>query len=239
WVMNMLNIIPSLFTFAVFPVLARQAAVDRARLRRSYHLSVKLLTVVALPTAVLMTLIAAPLVWLLSGPLYLPHGAVALRLLVWSIAFGWINSLTNYVLIALNRQRYVVWASAARVVFAIAANLLLVPRFSYVASAWIIIGGELLLTALFAVDVRRHLGPIGWGEVLGRPTLAAMAMGAAAWAVGAYSRPLAVISSLLVYPVALVLLRILTPEERRQLASLLPASLRKALSRAAPGSVSS
>ncbi|MGD8996740.1 MAG: oligosaccharide flippase family protein [Anaerolineae bacterium] len=239
WVMNMLNIIPSLFTFAVFPVLARQAAVDRARLRRSYHLSVKLLTVVALPTAVLMTLIAAPLVWLLSGPLYLPHGAVALRLLVWSIAFGWINSLTNYVLIALNRQRYVVWASAARVVFAIAANLLLVPRFSYVASAWIIIGGELLLTALFAVDVWRHLGPIGWGEVLGRPTLAAMAMGAAAWAVGAYSRPLAVISSLLVYPVALVLLRILTPEERRQLASLLPASLRKALSRAAPGSVSS
>jgi O-antigen/teichoic acid export membrane protein len=239
WVMNMLNIIPSLFTFAVFPVLARQAAVDRARLRRSYHLSVKLLTVVALPTAVLMTLLAAPLVWLLSGPLYLPYGAIALRLLVWSIVFGWINSLTNYVLIALNRQRYVVWASAARVVFAVAASLLLVPGFSYVASAWIIIGGELLLTVLFAVDVRRHLGSVMWREVLGRPTVAVMAMGATAWAVGAFSRPLALVSSLVAYAVALVVLRVLTPEERSQLALLLPPALRKVLGRAATGGVSS
>ncbi|MGD9029378.1 MAG: oligosaccharide flippase family protein [Anaerolineae bacterium] len=239
WVMNMLNIIPSLFTFAVFPVLARQAAVDRARLRRSYHLSVKLLTVVALPTAVLMTLLATPLVWVLSGPLYLPHGAIALRLLVWSIVLGWINSLTNYVLIALNRQGYVVWASAARVVFAVVANLLLVPRFSYVASAWIIIGGELLLNVLFAFDVRRHLGSVAWGEVLGRPALAGLAMGAAAWAVGAYSGPLALIASLVVYVAAVILLRVLTHEERSQLASLLPAPLRKALGGVAPGSVSS
>jgi O-antigen/teichoic acid export membrane protein len=239
WVMNMLNIIPSLFTFAVFPVLARQAAVDRARLRRSYHLSVKLLTVVALPTAVLMTLLATPLVWVLSGPLYLPHGAIALRLLVWSIVLGWINSLTNYVLIALNRQGYVVWASAARVVFAVVANLLLVPRFSYVASAWIIIGGELLLNVLFAFDVRRHLGSVAWGEVLGRPALAGLAMGAAAWAVGAYSGPLALIASLVVYVAAVILLRVLTHEERSQLVSLLPAPLRKALGGVAPGSVSS
>jgi O-antigen/teichoic acid export membrane protein len=234
--MNMLNIIPSLFTFAVFPVLARQAAVDRARLRRSYSLSVKLLTTVALPTAVLMALVAAPLVWLLSGPQYLPHGAVALRLLVWSIASGWMNSLTNYLLIALNRQRYVVWASAARVVYAVVANLLLVPRYSYVASAWIIIGGEVLLNLLFAVDVRRHLGSLAWGKVLGRPALAGVAMGATAWAVGAYSRPLALLSSLVVYILALVLLRVLTPEERSQLTSLLPAPLRKALGRAALGS---
>jgi O-antigen/teichoic acid export membrane protein len=238
WVMNMLNIIPSLFTFAVFPVLARQAAVDRARLRRSYRLAVKLLTMVALPTAVLMVLTAAPLVWLLNGPRYLPHGAIALRLLVWSIAFGWINSLTNYVLIALNRQRYVVWASAARVVFAVVANLLLVPGFSYVASAWIIIGGELLLDVLFAIGVRRHLGAVRWGEVLGRPVLAGVAMGATAWALGAYSRPLSLFLSLVVYVTALVLLRVLTPKERSQLASLLPAPLRKALNRAAPGGVS-
>jgi O-antigen/teichoic acid export membrane protein len=165
----------------------------------------------------------------------LPHGAVALRLLVWSIVFGWINSLTNYVLIALNRQRYVVWASAARVAFAVVANLLLVPRFGYVASAWIIIGGELLLNVLFAVDVRRNLGSIGWGELLGRPALAGVVTGATAWVVGAYSRPLALFSCLVVYLMALVLVRVLTPQERSQLASLLPVPLRKALHRATPG----
>jgi O-antigen/teichoic acid export membrane protein len=239
WVMNMLNIIPSLFTFAVFPVLARQAAADRARLRRSYHLSVKLLTIVALPTAMLVAAGAGPLVRVLSGPRYLPHGAVALRLLVWSIVFGWTNSLANYVLIALNRQRYVVLASAARVVFAVAANLLLVPRFSYVASAWIITGGELLLYALFALDLRRELGSLAWGVVFGRPVLAGAAMGATAWALGYLNRPLALLLGLVVYALALARMNVLTAEEKGQLESLLPPAARRVLGTLAPGEVAS
>ncbi len=229
WVMNMLNIIPSLFTFAVFPVLSRQAAEDRIRLRRSYQLSAKLLTIVALPTAVMITMMATPMVWLLSGPQYLPHGAIALRLLVWSIIFGWVNSLTNYVLIALDRQRYVVLASAARVIFAVAANLLFVPTFNYVASAWIIIGGELILNVLFAIDLHHHLGSVAWGEIVGRPGVAGVAMGATAWLIGAGSRPLAVLSSLVIYVLSLLLLRVLTAEEMERLASLLPAPLRRAI----------
>ena len=233
WVMNMLNILPSLFTFAVFPVLARQAAEDRNRLRRSYQLSAKLLTIVALPTAVTITLLATPMVWLLSGPQYLPHGALALRLLVWSIVFGWINSLTNYVLIALNRQRYVVWASAARVFFAVVANLVFVPRFSYVASAWIIIGGEIILTLLFAVDLHRRLGAVAWGKIAGRPAVAGIAMAATAWLMEAGGRPLALVSSLVVYLLSLILVRALTAEERERLASLLPVPLRRAMDRLA------
>ena len=120
-------------------------------------------------------------------------------MLVWSILFGWINSLTNYVLIALNRQRYVLLASGARVVFTIVANLLFVRTFSYIASAWIIIGGELLLVLLFYADLRRHLGPVGWVRTLGRPMLAGLAMGAATWAVAAYSRPLALLAGPAVY----------------------------------------
>ncbi len=226
WVVA-LNIIPSLFTFAVFPVMSRQAAQDRSGLRRSYRLSVKLLTMVALPAAVLVTLLATVLVGLLSGGRFLPHGAVILRLLIWSIIFGWINSLTNYVLIALNRQRYVLLASGARVVFTIAANLIFVRTFSYVASAWIIVGGELLLALLFYADLRRHLGPVGWVRTLGRPALAGLAMGAVAWVVAAYSLPLALAVGLVIYPAALVLLRALTPEEWALLSPLLPARLRK------------
>jgi len=225
WV-DALNIIPTFFTFAVFPVMSRQAAQDRSGLRRSYRLSVKLLTLISLPAAVLVTLLATVLVGLLGGGKFLPDGAVALQILIWSILFGWINSLTNYVLIALNRQRYVLLASGARVIFTIAANLLFVRTFSYVASAGIIIGGELLLALLFYADLRRHLGPVGWVRTLGRPMLAGLAMGATAWAVAAYSRPLALLASVIVYLAALVLLRVLTPEEWTILAPLLPAPLR-------------
>ena len=225
WV-DALNIIPSFFTFAVFPVMSRQAAHDRAGLRRSYRLSVKLLTLLSLPAAVLVTLLATSLVGLLSGSQFLPYGAVTLQLLIWSIIFGWINSLTNYVLIALNRQRYVLLVSGVRVLFTVIASLLFVGRFSYVASAWIIITGELLLVLLFAADLRRQLGPLGWGQTLGRPALAGLAMGATAWALASFSLPLALLASLVVYPAGLILLRPLAPEEWALLAPLLPARLR-------------
>ena len=225
--LDALNIIPQFFTFAVFPIMSRQAAQDRSGLQRSYRLSVKLLVLVALPAAVLVTVLATTLVGLLSGREFLPQGAQVLQLLIWSIVFGWINSLTNYVLIALNRQRYVLLASGARVIFSIVANLLLVGTFGHVASALIIIGGELLLVVLFYADLRRHLGIVGWGRTLGRPVLAGFAMGAIAWAVATFSIPLALLASLIIYPVALLLLRAFTPEEWQMLLPLLPASLRR------------
>ena len=229
WV-DALNIVPQFFTLAVFPVMARQAAQDRSGLQRSYRLSVKLLTMITLPVAVLVTLLATVLVGLLSGGKFLPHGAVALQLLIWSIVFGWLNSLTNYVLIALNRQRYVLLASGARVLFTVVANMLVVRTFSYVASAWILVGGELLLVLLFYADLRRHVGPVGWVQTFARPVLAGLAMGATAWAVALYSRPLALLATLAVYPIALILLRALTPEEREMLAPLVPGPVRGALS---------
>lgn len=226
WV-DALNIIPSFFTIAVFPVVARLAVEDREALRTAYRLSVKLLLAVAFPTAILVASLATPLVGLLSGSAFLPHGAVALRILVWSILFGWFNSLTNYVLIALNRQRYVFLASGARVVFTVVANLLLTGRYSYVASAWILIGGELLLAILFAVDLTRQVGALGWRQMLERLTLAGLGTAALAAAITSYSRPLALLLALLVYPPLIVGLKAFTPQEREMLGSLLPAPLRR------------
>ncbi len=226
WV-DALNIIPSFFTIAVFPVVARLAVEDREALRAAYRLSVKLLVAVAFPTAILMTLLATPLVGLLSGSAFLPHGAVALRLLVWSIPFGWFNSLTNYVLIALNRQRYVFLASGVRVAFTVGANLLLTGRYSYVASAWILIAGELLLAVLFAADLTRQVGPVGWRQTLGRLMLAGLGTGALTAAVAFYSRPAALLVAPMAYPLLVIGLGAFTPAERETLRSLLPGPLQR------------
>lgn len=226
WV-DALNIIPSFFTIAVFPVVARLAVEDREALRIVYRLSVKMLLAAAFPTAILVTLLATPLVGLLSGSAFLPHGAVALRLMVWSILFGWINSLTNYVLIALNRQRYVFLASGARVVFTVLMNLLLTGRYSYVASAWILIAGELLLAALFAVDLTRQVGAVGWRQTLGRLALAGLGTAALTATATLYSRSVALAATLVAYPLLVIGVGAFTPSEREMLGSLLPGPLQR------------
>lgn len=230
WV-DALNIIPQFFTFAVFPVMSRQAAQDRARLLRSYRLSVRLLVLVALPATVLITLLAVPLVGLLSGSQFLPDGAIALRLLIWSIVCGWVNSLTNFVLIALNRQRYVLLASGARVVFTVVANLLLVGAYGYTASAWIITAGELLLAVLFYVDLRRQLGPISWPRLLARPLLAGLVMGAVTLVASRVGVLLAAVLGPVAYLGAAIVLRVLSPQEVALLAPALPQAIRWRVSR--------
>ncbi len=224
WV-DAFNIIPAFFTVAVFPVVSRLASDDRRGLLRSYRLSVKMLVMISFPLAVYVTLLATPLVGLLSGREFLPHGAIVLRILIWSILSGWINSLTNYVLIALNRQRYVLLASGARVVFAVAANLLCVGSFGYLASAWILVAGELLLLLLFCADLHRQLGPLGWLRTIGRSLLPGLVMGGVVWTVAHISIPAALVAGLVAYAISLLLLRVFEPDEWEMLMPLLPAKL--------------
>ncbi|GIV82010.1 MAG: hypothetical protein KatS3mg051_1364 [Anaerolineae bacterium] len=133
--LDALNIIPAFLTMALLPVMARQAREDRAALRRNYALAVKLLVMVALPVAVITTFIAEPLIRVLGGAEYLPAGGIALQIMIWSIPIGWINSVTNYVIVALDRQRTLMFAFAAGVIFNVITNLLLLPAYSYRAAA--------------------------------------------------------------------------------------------------------
>ncbi len=127
--LDALNIIPAMFTFAVFPIVSRQAREDRGAFLRSYRLGIKLLVTLALPIAVITTLFARELVLLLGDRAYLPHSQIALQIMIWSIPIGWMNSLTNYELIALDQQRYLTRAFFIGVTFNVVANLLLMPRY--------------------------------------------------------------------------------------------------------------
>ncbi|MGD9101824.1 MAG: oligosaccharide flippase family protein, partial [Anaerolineae bacterium] len=149
-----LNVIPAFFTFAIFPVMSRQAHEDRAALSVTYHLAIKLLVVLALPAAMAMTLLARPFIAILGGDAFLPDSAIALQLMVWSIPIGWINSVTNYVLIAVDQQRFLTRAFIAGLVFNLLANGIFIYAYDYRAAAVVTIFSELVLLISFYVGVR-------------------------------------------------------------------------------------
>ncbi len=152
--LDALNIIPAFLTMALLPIMARQAHEDRTGLKRNYLLAVKLLVMIALPVAVVTTFIAEPLVRVLGGEEYLPAGGIALQLMIWSIPIGWINSVTNYVIVALDRQRTLTLAFAAGVLFNLITNLIFLPAFSYRAAAIITIFSEGVLFIAFYRIIR-------------------------------------------------------------------------------------
>ncbi|MEO0562187.1 MAG: flippase, partial [Chloroflexota bacterium] len=178
-----LNVIPAFFTMALFPRLSQQAKDDRAGMRRGYALSLKLLAAVVFPAAVLLTFWARPLTLLLGGQAFLPEGAIALQIMVWSMPLGWMNSLTQYVLIALDRQRQLTWAFAVGVTFNIVTNLIFIPMYGFRAAAVTTIFSEAILMIGFAVLLRGELPGVNVIGVLWRPGLAAGVMSAVMWGV--------------------------------------------------------
>jgi O-antigen/teichoic acid export membrane protein len=216
------NIIPSTFTIAIFPIISRFAQGARESLIKAYTLAVKALLIVSLPLALLVTFYARGLILIFGGSEYLPHSAIALSLLIWYAPVGFINSVTQYLLIAINQQRFLTRAFIIGLTFNIVANLIFIPSYGYQAAAVITILSEIALFLPFYYAVRQHLTTIPWLSLAWRPALSTLFMGAFLWWFKGLNFLLLVPSSLLLYLVTLVALGTFTQEEIAIVRELIP-----------------
>lgn len=224
-----LGIISSSFTLALFPLLSQHAQSARDAMARTVGFAIKLLLVVSLPISVGTTLIAPEIILLFAGPDYLPHSAIALQILIWFLPFSFVNGLVQYVLIAINQQRFITVSFLIATVFNLAGNLLLIPMLGYVGAAVTTVVSEWVLMAPFWYCLRRHLPPIPALQAAWRPAVAAAAMGLLVWAMRGWSVPLAVALAPFVYGAGLLALRVFGKEELALLDRLLPRRARKAV----------
>ena len=176
-----LLIIPQYFTVAIFPLMSRYAATSRDSLMRAYVLSLRLLLIIALPIAAAMPFIAEGLIMVLGGGEYLPDSMIALQIIIWFLPFSFVNSVTQYILIAIDQQRFLTRAFLIGVVFNITANLLVIPTYSYQGAAVVTILSELVLLVPFYYAVRKHLGPLPWLSLFWQPTVASAVMAGVMW----------------------------------------------------------
>jgi O-antigen/teichoic acid export membrane protein len=223
-----INIVPAFFTQALFPVLSRQAKEDTAKFRRTYTFGLKLMLALALPLAVVFTLLATPLTLILAGESYLPNGAIALMIMIWSIPLGWMNSLTQYALIALDLQRYITRAFIVAVLFNIITNIIFIPIYSFQAAAVTTIFSELVLLIPFLWLINRGIGQrMNWFSLIWRPVVATLAMGLVAFALGVVNVLLALVVASAVYALVLLALKPLDENELAILRPMLPTRVRQ------------
>jgi O-antigen/teichoic acid export membrane protein len=222
---NALQIIPAYFTLALFPIISRAIKEDMDTARRMYTMSLKLMLLLALPIAALTTFAAPLLIGLLGGREFLPQGAIALQIIIWSIPFGWLNSVTNYVLIALGLERLQPRAFAIAVGFNVIGNWLLIPRYSYIAAGIITILSEVVLLIVFSFILRQREVAINWVQFAARPLMLTGIMLGVMWLGNQLNLVLALIGGAAVYAVGLLVLRILGPAEKQALGAILPRSL--------------
>ena len=209
-----LNIVPSTFTLAIFPLFSSYADSARERLNHAYHLALKFLLLMAIPLTVLTVYAARDLILILGGPEYVPGSVTVLQVLIWFLPFSFINSVTHYVLIAVGQQRFLTVAFVIGAAFNVTANLIAIPLYGILGAAVVTILSELVLLMPFYYGIRKHVGPVPWVRLTWRPILATAIMGLALYPLRDRSFLLMIPVGLAIYVALLLLLRTFTAEDR-------------------------
>jgi O-antigen/teichoic acid export membrane protein len=125
-----------------------------------------------LPLCVASAIFARPIVHVALGSQY--DGAVPLvRILALAGAVALIANVLGTLLIAASIVRPMVLQNVVATVFNIGGNVLLVPRYGVVASAWLTVATELIVSVGALALLWRRLAPRPWLAAGFRPALAA------------------------------------------------------------------
>jgi O-antigen/teichoic acid export membrane protein len=136
---------------------------------------------IAFPLAVGTTLLAEPIIRTFVGDTYVPYSVVALQILAWTLPFSFVNGLLQYVLIAANQQRFITASFILAAIFNVTANLMAIPRWSFVGAAITTVASEVILLGPFWLGTQRFVGPVRLGAVAWRPALASAIMAGPVW----------------------------------------------------------
>lgn len=137
---------------ALLPVFSRWQNLNRwgSRLERAYQQAFDLLLVGGLLLAVGVYFGAPLLVGLLAGGRFAEfYPAVGvMRLLTVAVFLAYLNHLTGYTIVALGKQRPYFFVALASLVFNVAVNLVVIPRYSFYGAAVVTILTEALVLTI-------------------------------------------------------------------------------------------
>lgn len=211
------GIVSSSFTLALFPRLSRTS-----NLTDAYRLALRILLQIALPLAAGVALLSSPIVAIVGGREYLPDSATALAILICYLPLSYVNGLTQYVLIAAGRQRLLTIGFVATFVFNVAANAVLIPRFSFVGASWVTVLSEVVLLIPFRWAVNRVAPGVSLIEEARAPLLATLLMAPVAWWLRDAIHPIAsIVAGAAVYCAALYTLGGIDARQQQLLRSFL------------------
>jgi len=146
--LQMLAFIPDAYYQAVFPSMARSYAHGlKQELGALYKHSFRLLVILSIGVAMVITVLADRIVFLVFGPTY-ENSVLVLRIIVWSIVIYSASVVLGTVAIVSHNERPYTYFAGIAMVVNIVLNLILIPTWSFVGSGIARLCSMLLLVTL-------------------------------------------------------------------------------------------
>lgn len=166
-VLEMLLLVPAIFIGNIFPILSKFWADQDERLHRVLQQVFDLMATFGGAVTVTVAVLASPIILFIAGPQF-GAAAVPLRILTLTIFLTYFTSIYTFTALALNQQRRLALVYAWATAFNLLANLLFIPRYSYLAAAWVTFATEVIvligsfLICRWTLQLRLQVGILGW-----------------------------------------------------------------------------
>lgn len=171
-----LTMISHAICLALYPSLTRQRASMPQGLVRAYERALQYLFMLSIPIAVGTTILAGPIILTLYREALAP-AVVPLRILIWVLPLLFLSEFLGYVVIIADREQRAARALIVSTTCNVLLNLLLIPRFGYLAASVVTVITEAVLVGQYLWELRGELAGVRRAEVFGKPLLAALVMG--------------------------------------------------------------
>jgi len=156
-------IIPLYFMNSVLPVLTKSIKEKSQKYKDVIRYSFDFLASMSAPLVVGGFILAFPIIFIISTPEFLSdipndfYGSdIALKILIFALAFQFLNILFAFILIALDKQTKLLYINAVGVMINISLNFIVIPAYGFRGAALTSVLSELyILIATFLVA--RHL----------------------------------------------------------------------------------
>jgi len=165
---NLLGVLAAPLGYVVFPTMSKMHAMgDPAQIRRLVRRITGAMAAYSIPAAAAMGVLAAPILAITVKSDFLPAIPACLVLLAAFVVAN-VTIWTRPVTLAIGRPEISTWANALQSVVAVGSAILLVPRLSFVGSAWAYLFGTVAANAAVAFWIQQVLPLVGAGPA-GKP----------------------------------------------------------------------
>jgi O-antigen/teichoic acid export membrane protein len=127
--------VPVVINAAVFPVMSRLYGSSESSLQRITEKYFKFMILISIPMGILITFFAGNIILLLFGDAYYAS-VIALQILIWATVVTFINSSYVQLFQSSNKQLTVTKIAFIGMILNIVLNLLLIPKYSYIAASF-------------------------------------------------------------------------------------------------------
>ena len=168
-VVEILVLLPAIFMGNVFPIITRYIYDKDARLQPAFQKAFDFLVILAVPIVIGVVMLATRIIQIVAGPEFVAAhtfgpiwgfsatSAFSLQILIFAVGISFLSHLFGYTIIALGKQRKLIWPNLFLVIFNIAFNLILIPKISYIGAAIVTVITEIFVILLYYLVMKRYM----------------------------------------------------------------------------------